>query len=146
MVCLLQLLLHYRAEQCCSYSCGCIVYYTMQLPYALNNIMSISLSTAVVSFHIVLNAVTCPTLSDPANGMVVLTGMMATYSCNDGFILVGNGVLNCRPPGSWDKSPPTCQRGKFLRYSIMYNERVCTSIKYTSIHCTPVKSREQEVV
>ena len=47
-------------------------------------------------------AVTCPTLSDPANGRVNSTGENTMYSCDVGFELDGNYVLNCLPTALWD--------------------------------------------
>ena len=55
----------------------------------------------------------CPDLTDPADGMVnqmgTSPGDTATYSCNDGFELVGAAVLTCQSTGMWDNPPPVCQ-------------------------------------
>ena len=60
-----------------------------------------------------LYAVGCPLLSDPANGMVVLTGAssgdMATYSCDPGFMLVGSTILTCGDDSMWSDDPPVCE-------------------------------------
>ena len=46
--------------------------------------------------------------------MVSLTGTSigdtATYTCDDGYELVGVQVLNCQSNGMWDNSPPICRR------------------------------------
>ena len=59
----------------------------------------------------------CPTLDDPANGNLVLSGNTfgetALYTCNTGFILVGDSTLTCRGDGQWSGSPPVCNR-KYL--------------------------------
>ena len=59
-------------------------------------------------------AAVCPTLGNPANGMVSLTGTSigdtATYTCNEGHEFVGAPVLNCQSNGMWDNSPPVCKR------------------------------------
>ncbi|CAI8054234.1 CUB and sushi domain-containing protein 1, partial [Geodia barretti] len=61
----------------------------------------------------VVNVVVCTTLGNPSNGMVSLTGTSigntATYTCYDGYELVGVQVLNCQSNGMWDNSPPICR-------------------------------------
>ena len=61
----------------------------------------------------------CPDLSDPANGTVTQSGNSeddtATYTCSDGYELVGSEVLNCQSDGTWDDSPPVCRREFFPR-------------------------------
>ena len=60
-----------------------------------------------------LSIALCPDLSDPANGMVTMTGNLAgdtaTYTCDLGFQLNGASVLNCQTDGTWDNSLPTCE-------------------------------------
>ena len=55
----------------------------------------------------------CPTLGNPTNGVVDLSGTSvgdtATYTCDNGYELVGTPVLNCQNDGTWDNSPPLCQ-------------------------------------
>ena len=63
---------------------------------------------------LLLTAVNCGTLINPANGRVSHTarttfGMTATYSCNTGYILVGNSIRTCQATGRWSGSAPTCQ-------------------------------------
>ena len=54
--------------------------------------------------------VPCPNLVSPANGNVTVTlsGTSATYSCDAGFNLNGEAIVNCLPSGVWDNTPPTC--------------------------------------
>ena len=56
----------------------------------------------------------CPDQENPANGVVSQSGNsvgdMATYTCNDGYELVGPEVINCQNDGTWDNSPPVCKR------------------------------------
>ena len=55
----------------------------------------------------------CPTLGNPTNGVVDLSGTSvgdtATYTCDSGYELVGTPVLNCLANGAWDNSPPVCR-------------------------------------
>ncbi|XP_003387839.1 PREDICTED: sushi, von Willebrand factor type A, EGF and pentraxin domain-containing protein 1-like isoform X2 [Amphimedon queenslandica] len=55
----------------------------------------------------------CQNLPKPQNGNVEVTstriGAVATYSCNDGFALVGNKNRVCRPHGQWSGVAPSCQ-------------------------------------
>ena len=51
---------------------------------------------------------------DPVNGMVMMTGNSigdtATYSCNQGYELVGAEILTCQSIGAqWSDSPPECK-------------------------------------
>ena len=61
-----------------------------------------------------LTVVDCGALSNPANGSVLYTGgttygQTATYSCNTGYNLVGDGIRACQSTGVWSGSAPTCQ-------------------------------------
>ena len=48
------------------------------------------------------------------NGKVMVTGFsardVATYSCDDGFELVGNSQRTCQTVGEWSLEPPICIR------------------------------------
>ena len=61
----------------------------------------------------------CPALANPTNGLVSvddetnIEGTTATYSCNNGFDLMGNEMRTCQNvggSGAWSGSDPTCQR------------------------------------
>ena len=62
---------------------------------------------------LILTAEDCGSLTDPANGSVTLTagtsGQTATYSCNTGYILVGDSTRTCQATGKWSGSAPTCE-------------------------------------
>ena len=66
--------------------------------------MSVLLSTAIM----------CPELPAIENGMVSWSGLspggVATYTCDDGFILVGDPTRICRDDGTWSGEEPTCER------------------------------------
>ena len=59
-----------------------------------------------------VTVVDCGNLMDPANGAVSLTtttyNSVATYSCNDGYTLVGDTSRTCLDDGSWSGTAPTC--------------------------------------
>lgn len=62
----------------------------------------------------VIVAITCDPLDDPDNGNVVqsseaVVGSRATYSCIDGFTLVGVSVRACMTNGEYSGKAPTCQ-------------------------------------
>ena len=38
-------------------------------------------------------------------------GDTATYTCNDGYEVIGAPVLNCQDDGTWDDSPPVVNVG-----------------------------------
>ena len=58
--------------------------------------------------------ITCPTLTPPANGQVMVNGMTpgdtATYSCNMEFEVVGDNTVTCGDDGVWSTGPPVCRR------------------------------------
>ena len=57
-------------------------------------------------------AVSCGTLTNPANGQVSynagMFGQIATYSCDLGYNLVGDSNRTCQATGVWSGSTPTC--------------------------------------
>ena len=56
----------------------------------------------------------CPPLPDIDNGVVSWSGLspggVATYTCDPGFILVGDATRICRDDGAWSDEEPTCER------------------------------------
>lgn len=56
----------------------------------------------------------CPTLPDPLNGSVMVTGRdvgnQALYACNAKFKLVGQLTRICLSSGSWSGSAAMCVR------------------------------------
>ena len=59
------------------------------------------------------NAVdTCPSLSNPENGLVNVSGEVlgstATYTCNNGYVLSGADLRFCLLGGVWSENDPTC--------------------------------------
>ena len=80
-----------------------------------------------ILIFLLLKAVDCGPLTNPANGQVSHTGgttfgKRATYSCNTGYRLVGHSDLSsyrtCQATGRWYGSEPTCQ-GK-IYYVVAY--------------------------
>ena len=60
-------------------------------------------------------AVDCGTLINPAKGQVNHTAgttfrQTVTYTCNTGYILVGESTHMCQATGEWSGIAPTCQR------------------------------------
>ena len=63
---------------------------------------------------LILTAVDCSNLTNPANGSVNHTAgtifrQTATYSCNTGYNLVGDNIHTCQATGEWSGSAPTCE-------------------------------------
>ena len=61
--------------------------------------------------------INCGALGDPANGEVSLSSTIfnstATYSCNTGYTLTGDGTRTCLETGLWSGSEPMCT-GKYI--------------------------------
>ena len=112
------------------------MYYYVYACYKLY-IRSISQSVCIIQCHIVESelvvllhtvimnytnplVIECESLSDPANGMVTVTGLtpgsIATYTCNNSYQLLGNNTRTCDSNGSWTNMEPTCVR-KYLMFS-----------------------------
>ena len=63
---------------------------------------------------LLLTAVNCGILANPANGQVSHTSgttyeQTATYSCNTGYYREGSSTRTCQATGRWSGSAPTCQ-------------------------------------
>lgn len=71
---------------------------------------------------ILLTEINCGELDGPRFGRVsfdnTLLGALATYSCDNGFILEGNRLRMCGSDGLWAGDPPMCS-GEELNYLII---------------------------
>ncbi len=58
-------------------------------------------------------ALQCPSLRNPLNGQVDVTGLevdsSANFSCNAGFVISGESMLICETGGVWSDQEPTCE-------------------------------------
>ncbi len=68
----------------------------------------------LVNFLLFLRTGTeCDQLKPPEYGDVKLSGLTigshATYTCEDGFELLGNEFRSCEADGEWSGTDPTCQ-------------------------------------
>ncbi len=84
--------------------------------YATNS--GLMLDCCVLLLIYLLTAVDCGDLPDPANGMVVTSSgttftNTATYTCNPGYVLVGDATRTCQSTGVWNSTAPTCE-GKLV--------------------------------
>ncbi len=57
--------------------------------------------------------VECDDLSNPANGVVNQpgnsVGTVSSYTCNGGFLLVGDETRTCQKDGEWSGNEPICE-------------------------------------
>ena len=62
--------------------------------------------------------ITCDDLSDPANGVVDQpgndVGTVSSYTCNEGFLLVGDETRICQEDGEWSGNAPICECESFF--------------------------------
>ena len=78
-------------------------------------------TTAITYFLMyVLLAVDCGPLNETANGLVSTSSgttfmMIATYTCNTGYNIVGSQSRACETSGVWSGEPPVCNC-KMLSY------------------------------
>ena len=89
-----------------------------------NAIMTSSRYNILHDIFLILTAVDCGNLTNPANGQVTHTagttfGQTATYSCNTGYNLVGDSTRTCQATGNWSGSELTCQ-GMLLHFVYLW--------------------------
>ena len=62
-----------------------------------------------------------PDLAAPGFGEVRLSGNSegdsASYSCEDGFLLIGESTRICQENGQWTEDPPVCSKIILLHHS-----------------------------
>ena len=81
--------------------------------------LTLSIVVAWYYIYICLHclAILCPALPNPDNGMVtwdsLAPGGVATYTCDPGFVLIGEPTRNCGSDGTWSGMAPICER-KFI--------------------------------
>ncbi|XP_064385332.1 uncharacterized protein LOC135334155 isoform X5 [Halichondria panicea] len=97
----------------------------------------------------VCEAVMCLDLIDPANGTIsfsqgVMVGSVATYTCNDPYILSENSNPICEPSAvgaMWSGSQPTCNFPDFNSVTISFERSDYTVIENGSVEvCIAVDS------
>ena len=82
--------------------------------------MTIAGAAAIVNVHnnalfvTVIPLVNCGILTNPANGQVshpagTTFGQTASYSCDQGYNMLGSNTRTCLATGMWCGSEPTCQ-------------------------------------
>lgn len=60
-------------------------------------------------------AISCPSPLPPLNGKVMdnghyLVGNTVQYSCDEGFVLIGEPIIRCTESGLWSHAPPFCKK------------------------------------
>ncbi|XP_072338026.1 sushi, von Willebrand factor type A, EGF and pentraxin domain-containing protein 1-like [Scyliorhinus torazame] len=60
----------------------------------------------------------------PPNGDHWEHGMIAEFSCQNGYSLIGAETLACTVNGEWDKDPPTCKVVRCIRPEPIVNGRI----------------------
>ncbi|XP_021260681.1 L-selectin-like isoform X2 [Numida meleagris] len=75
-------------------------------------------------------AISCPVLDAPSHGHLNCSHLYGnftfnstcTFSCKDGFIQMGAGMLRCAATGNWTRYPPVCEEDSaaFLKQVLVY--------------------------
>ena len=72
------------------------------------------LSNHIIIVQLLFPVVSCGPLTDPVNGAVTVTGTMsgstATYSCDPGYMIVGDSTRTCGTDGMWTLATFSCER------------------------------------
>ena len=65
------------------------------------------------TYEIAFSVVDCSNLTSPSNGHVSVStttfGSMATYTCEEGYMLMGFPMRECLSNGSWSQQEPVCE-------------------------------------
>ena len=82
--------------------------------------------------------VMCPLLTPPTNGSIDSedgrsVGSMATYSCGEGFVLIGPEQRSCQSNGAWSEPEPTCERETTIRTLGPFITLTCSQNQDTSL-------------
>ena len=77
---------------------------------------------------LLLTAVNCGTVTNPANGQVSHTGgttfgQTATYHCNTGYYKVGSSIRTCQATGRWSGSGLGCSQDLNYKMSINFTSK-----------------------
>ena len=80
-------------------------------------------------FPLFATVISCGNLSNPSNGIIQFSnstaGGVATYVCDAGYDVVGDGVRECQCNRQWSGSEATCQ-GMCTRLNQLYRvAKVC---------------------
>ena len=84
-------------------------------------------------------SVQCPILEEPQSGRLTQTSdgrtTVATFTCLDGYTLIGNNVLACLSDSSWNATEPICGNIYSLKLNMIFNYthiyNICT---YTNVN------------
>ncbi|CAI8041017.1 Sushi, von Willebrand factor type A, EGF and pentraxin domain-containing protein 1, partial [Geodia barretti] len=99
------------ASDCCNFYNNSVCVEQCPSPFVSNS-DSICVCPEGTTGHNCEDDVDCGSLTDPVNGTISLTGTAfnstATYSCNDGYSLVGDTTITCLASGLWSGEPPLC--------------------------------------
>ena len=78
--------------------------------------MYVCVSSVSQMRQIIYTTASCSELSDPANGIVIWTGLttgsLAAYACDNGYQFTGERIRTCMSNGTWSGQDPTCIRKK----------------------------------
>ncbi len=105
----------------------------VQVNYLVHNCMFLATQLLMA---ILSTAVDCGDLDDPAYGDVDFTTTTfrskATYSCNEGFFLVGVKTRVCQSNGKWSGDAPVCKRNQGILIVTVCNSRL-TKLSYAQV-------------
>ena len=93
----------------------------------IHNALHTHTRTNLLIRQLATEPIQCPDLSI-RNGTVTISpsdrssGAMATYTCNDGFILVGVDTRVCQSNATWSLPTPECGESLFNLYHMMQHE------------------------
>ena len=87
----------------CKFNCTIFIAYSNLNPFSLSSVVD------------------CGPLTSPDNGQVdtpqgTTLNQVATYSCNNGYLLVGSMRRTCQADGMWSGNEPFCRMFKFYNY------------------------------
>ena len=95
----------------------------------------------------------CGILLPPTNGFVTLSGtifgFVASYSCQSGYVPIGNETRTCQENAQWSGTEPECERRSSLQYlnGIVFGFCLRTILLFRTVaDCGPLDSPENGTV
>ena len=87
---------------------------------------------------IISSDIDCGYLDAPENGTVSVSGttynLVATYSCDPGYGLIGDAMRTCLATGNWSGSEPTCTSklydSQILMFFHVYHVKFSVGLRY----------------
>ena len=95
-----------------------------------------------ITYIIFLSSVSCTPLDGPDNGVIDCTGSVygdtCSFTCDDGYELIGSDTRTCQSDGNWNGSEAKCEQGIMLLCGLCHVPLSYIAIDRSGKSCTLV--------